>query len=310
MTAVVTGGAYQTAYNTQAVIAKDPPPEGTCSVKLTVTLSPANYFYEQTFDFSLLKITQVRAIKIYNPDPNLPLTVMAGINQIAYVVPAGGGATITTESAYGNFIMGMNYPSAPAQNNVINFILFNYYVQPDNWVPAIQINSSGGVPANVNAYQGGSWLVGVTGTPAVSQSGAWSVAVNNLPASQPVTGTFWQASQPVTGTFWQVTQPVSQSGTWTVTEQGAASTKLDITAATLVKSGAGRLWSISTIVNGSTIGTANDSATTGGAAVANQLCQIDDTSGDSLKTFPGGFPFTNGLVIVPGTGQTLVCSYT
>jgi len=36
-----------------------------------------------------------------------------------------------------------------------------------------------------------------------------TVAVSNFPASQAVTGTFWQATQPVSGTFWQTTQPVS-----------------------------------------------------------------------------------------------------
>lgn len=38
---------------------------------------------------------------------------------------------------------------------------------------------------------------------------AADVNVTNFPASQAVTGTFWQATQPVSGTFWQVTQPVS-----------------------------------------------------------------------------------------------------
>lgn len=38
-----------------------------------------------------------------------------------------------------------------------------------------------------------------------------SVGVSNFPATQPVTGTFWQATQPVSGTFWQATQPVSGS---------------------------------------------------------------------------------------------------
>jgi hypothetical protein len=41
-----------------------------------------------------------------------------------------------------------------------------------------------------------------------------SVTVSNFPATQPVSGTFWQATQPVSGTFWQATQPVS--GTVTV----------------------------------------------------------------------------------------------
>jgi len=38
-----------------------------------------------------------------------------------------------------------------------------------------------------------------------------SIEVSNFPASQAVTGTFWQTTQPVSGTFWQATQPVSGS---------------------------------------------------------------------------------------------------
>jgi hypothetical protein len=59
------------------------------------------------------------------------------------------------------------------------------------------------------------------------------VSVSNFPASQAVTGTFWQATQPVsiatmpstpvTGTFWQATQPVSIAGTVT-TAPGSAGT--------------------------------------------------------------------------------------
>jgi hypothetical protein len=59
-----------------------------------------------------------------------------------------------------------------------------------------------------------------------------SVSVSNFPASQAVTGTFWQATQPVsiatmpttpvTGTFWQAIQPVS--GTVTVQDGGGSIT--------------------------------------------------------------------------------------
>jgi hypothetical protein len=59
-----------------------------------------------------------------------------------------------------------------------------------------------------------------------------SVSVGNFPASQAVTGTFWQTTQPVsiasmpstpvTGTFWQTTQPVS--GTVTVQDGGGSIT--------------------------------------------------------------------------------------
>ena len=49
-------------------------------------------------------------------------------------------------------------------------------------------------------------------------------------ATQPVSGTFWQATQPVSGTFWQTTQPVSgtvaatESGSWTVTANATGNT--------------------------------------------------------------------------------------
>jgi hypothetical protein len=59
-----------------------------------------------------------------------------------------------------------------------------------------------------------------------------SVSVSNFPATQAVTGTFWQATQPVsiatmpttpvTGTFWQAIQPVS--GTVTVQDGGGSIT--------------------------------------------------------------------------------------
>jgi hypothetical protein len=55
-----------------------------------------------------------------------------------------------------------------------------------------------------------------------------SVSISNFPATQAVTGTFWQTTQPVsiatmpttpvTGTFWQATQPVS--GTVTIQDGG------------------------------------------------------------------------------------------
>ncbi len=66
-----------------------------------------------------------------------------------------------------------------------------------------------------------------------------SVSISNFPASQAVTGTFWQTTQPVsiatmpttpvTGTFWQATQPVSGTvtanagtGTFTIKADTAA----------------------------------------------------------------------------------------
>ena len=83
------------------------------------------------------------------------------------------------------------------------------------------------------------------------------------------------------------------------------STALGVTAATQVKVGAGTVASVSVIVAGTTAGTVNDAATTGAAAAANQIATIPNAVGIYML----GFPFVNGLVVVPGTGQTVAVSY-
>lgn len=82
-------------------------------------------------------------------------------------------------------------------------------------------------------------------------------------------------------------------------------TALNITAASVVKTGAGRVAKVSVLVAGSAAGSVNDAATTGAAAVANQLAVVPNTVGIYLIDMP----ITNGLVVTPGTGQTLAVSY-
>lgn len=79
----------------------------------------------------------------------------------------------------------------------------------------------------------------------------------------------------------------------------------DIAAATVVKDAPGQLLGISVITAGSTAGTANDCATTGAAAIGNQLFAIPDTVG----FYPVNWACATGIVLVPGTGQVLACVY-
>ena len=85
----------------------------------------------------------------------------------------------------------------------------------------------------------------------------------------------------------------------------SVSRRLNITAVTQVKTGEGRVASVSVLVAGSGEGGVNDSATTGGAGITNQLAVIPATVG----VYEIDFPFTAGLVITPGTGQTVAVSY-
>jgi len=76
-----------------------------------------------------------------------------------------------------------------------------------------------------------------------------------------------------------------------------------MTATTLVSSGQGRLASVSVIVAGSTDGIIYDSNLT--TSLTNALAVVDNVLGVTVINMP----YNNGLVVVPGTGMTLVVSY-
>lgn len=88
-------------------------------------------------------------------------------------------------------------------------------------------------------------------------------------------------------------------------QNGGVSSALNISASTLVAAGAHRVATVCVITAGSTAGTLNDSATTGGAATANEVYPIPNTLGCS----PVNWPIFNGIVVVPGTGQVVALSY-
>lgn len=95
-----------------------------------------------------------------------------------------------------------------------------------------------------------------------------------------------------------------------LTAPGAASgqkSTLNITAATVVKAGAGRVFGVSVVVAGSGNGSVNDSATTGGVAASNEIAPLPDSAAATYNL--QGWPFTDGLVITPGTGQTIAVTF-
>lgn len=76
-----------------------------------------------------------------------------------------------------------------------------------------------------------------------------------------------------------------------------------MTTTSLVASGQGRLASVSVIVAGSTDAMIYDSNLT--TSLTNALAVVDSTIGVTVINMP----YNNGLVVVPGTGMTLVVSY-
>jgi len=89
----------------------------------------------------------------------------------------------------------------------------------------------------------------------------------------------------------------------TLREQGTL-TSATVTAATLIFQGKGRLVNFAVVVAGSTTGGIYNSTSTSPAA-SNQMCAVPTTVG----VYPTGQIFTSGLVIVPGTGQSINVTY-
>lgn len=90
-----------------------------------------------------------------------------------------------------------------------------------------------------------------------------------------------------------------------LTSTGGTLNTYDITAATVVKATPGRIAKISIVVAGSAPGTVNDCATTGAVAVTNEIAALPNTAG--ITNFD--WPCTTGIVVTPGTGQTVAISY-
>lgn len=82
-------------------------------------------------------------------------------------------------------------------------------------------------------------------------------------------------------------------------------TSSTVTSQTLVINGRGYLVNFCVVVAGSAAGTINNSSSTAGAAAGNALCSTPATVG----MYPCGFVFNNGLVISPGTGQSINVTY-
>ena len=76
-----------------------------------------------------------------------------------------------------------------------------------------------------------------------------------------------------------------------------------LTSPTLVSSGQGRLASVSVVVAGSSAATIYDSSAVG--SLISTLAVIPNAIGVTVINMP----YNNGLVVVPGTGMTLVVSY-
>lgn len=85
-----------------------------------------------------------------------------------------------------------------------------------------------------------------------------------------------------------------------------AKSSLNITANTVVKASAGKILQISVVVAGSAAGSVYDAATVATAAAANEIAVLPGTAGVlAIKDWP----CATGIVVEPGTGQTIAVAY-
>jgi hypothetical protein len=85
---------------------------------------------------------------------------------------------------------------------------------------------------------------------------------------------------------------------------GGRTSKLNITAATVVKVGSGRLATF-TVTTAGAAGTISDTTTTGAVAAANLIAVTPATVG----VYKIDWPVLNGIVVTPGVGQIVSVSY-
>ena len=110
--------------------------------------------------------------------------------------------------------------------------------------------------------------------------------------------------------------PMHLSGEGSLLSAPTSSTALNVTAAKVIKTGAGRLGKLLVLVAPGSSGsiTLNDCATTGAAATANQIWTIayNATAVTAGAIFTFDIPFTTGLVIsaVGGGTPQYTISYT
>ena len=86
---------------------------------------------------------------------------------------------------------------------------------------------------------------------------------------------------------------------------GGKTTSATVTAQTVIATGSGRLVNISVVVAGTTVGTINNSQIIPSITAGNAIAAIPTTIG----VYPCGCNFTNGLIVTPGTGQSVNVTY-
>lgn len=108
----------------------------------------------------------------------------------------------------------------------------------------------------------------------------------------------------INGIATNVLSVISAINTTLRREQGTA-TSGTVTASTLIRSGSGYVARVCVVVAGTTEGSVYNASSTGTVAAGNRLFAVPNTVG----VYNLGQVFDAGLVLTPGTGQSLNVTY-
>lgn len=86
---------------------------------------------------------------------------------------------------------------------------------------------------------------------------------------------------------------------------GGNASRLNVTAATVVKATPGTVFTVSVTTAGSAAGAVYDAAATSGNTAANLVATLPNTVGVYSLTFP----CSKGILVVPGTAQVVSVAY-
>lgn len=127
----------------------------------------------------------------------------------------GSGATIIAERSSGSIWTQVNM-LVPGSGGAFTLSLtadtsFCINIAARRWARLRVMVAGSGAATVMSSMSNNSSIVQIGASLPPGGNALGSVSVSNLPASQPVTGTFWQATQPISGSV-----AASQSGAWTV----------------------------------------------------------------------------------------------
>jgi len=217
-------GAYLASLQTDS----DPKPNGTRNF----VFSEFSMMWSQTPIVLPISQNQVQVFdKALNASAATLVTDLSGITITANKLQVGGTVAVSNFPATQPVSGSVSVSNLPATQAVSGTVAVSNLPATQTITGTVAISNFPAGGSNVSIVSPLPTGTNSIGSVTVSNfpAGGTEVSVSNFPATQPVSGTFWQTTQPVSGTFWQTTQPVS--GTVAISNFPAGGSEVSVVSA-------------------------------------------------------------------------------